>query len=64
MCVHVYPAECRTYLLPYAEWLYIIIIVISPTKMNFTAFRVVMFSAAKPHNWKIPGSVEEATMLK
>jgi len=38
--------------------------VISPTKKNFTAFCAVMFSAATLHNWKIPGSIEQADMLK
>lgn len=28
--------------------------VISPREMNVTAFRIVMFSAAIPRNWKIP----------
>jgi hypothetical protein len=38
--------------------------VISHTKMNFTAFRAVMISAATLHNRKNPGSVEQADMLK
>jgi hypothetical protein len=38
--------------------------VTSPTKVNITAFHAVMFSAAKQHNWKIPGTVEQADMLK